>query len=200
MSFIPDHVEHPDAYANAVRARIQANARKGRGARWLAEVADRAALVERLSRASGSFLAKMAESYEEWGSLTDKQEAAVRAAFGKADARKAEARIRDYGSHHLGDVGKRQDFRLTVRSIVEIENDFGLLVITIMADEAGNIVVYKGRALGISYDEGRAWKPAKRGDAIAFKATVKDHAEREGVKQTVVARPKVLTIESGEAR
>lgn len=49
----------------------------------------------------------------------------------------------------------------------------------IMNDEAGNVIVYKGNRI------------AEKGQRVTMKATVKSHGEREGVKQTIVSRPKV---------
>jgi hypothetical protein len=36
--------------------------------------------------------------------------------------------------------------------------------------------------------------PVKKGDRVMLKATVKDHGEREGVKQTIVTRPKATLL------
>ena len=45
-----------------------------------------------------------------------------------------------------------------------------------------NIVVYFGNPVG------------EKGDKVKFKATVKEHNERDGVKQTIVQRPKFLEV------
>ena len=74
------YVENPVAYERARIARIRANARVGKAQRWMAEDATRQEVVDFLNGPGvrGEFLAKMAESLREWGSLTEKQEAAVR--------------------------------------------------------------------------------------------------------------------------
>lgn len=81
------------AYEAAIARNIRANARKGREARWFAENPEREAMVRRLSLEAydcpGSFLAKMYENYEEWGTLTAGQEAAVIKIFSQNDERKA---------------------------------------------------------------------------------------------------------------
>lgn len=82
MSFrAPAIIEHPDRYDAAVNARIKANASKGRRTRWMAADPTREGLVEWLTVTGydkGGFLQKMLDAYNEWGSLTEGQEAAVR--------------------------------------------------------------------------------------------------------------------------
>lgn len=181
------------AYDAAIQRHIRANARKGREDRWYAADPTRADLIQRLCReANGGFLGKMLDSFQEWGSLTDGQERAIRASFEKRDGKKAEARARDAGSVHVGEVGKRMDLTLTVRSIIEIEGDFYSFTLTIFADAAGNVLVYKGKSLGFFEDE-RTYCHVAGGDTVTLKATVKEHGEREGVKQTIINRPKLVS-------
>ena len=47
-------------------------------------------------------------------------------------------------------------------------------------DADGNVVVYKGSTT-----------VGEKGETVTLKATIKDHGEREGVNQTIIARPKV---------
>jgi hypothetical protein len=51
-----------------------------------------------------------------------------------------------------------------------------------MEDADQNVFIYKGTsgALTDCYEN----------DAVSLMATVKDHSEREGVKQTIIQRPK----------
>lgn len=88
-------------------------------------------------------------------------------------------------SFHIGSVGERMTFKGIVKSIISFDRpkfhyyDSGVGHITRVIVN-GSTVVYFG-ALG------------EEGQEIEFKATVKEHGEFKGVKQTVVARPKLLT-------
>lgn len=86
-------------------------------------------------------------------------------------------------SQHVGTVGERRDWELIVRHVLRFETDFGWMYIHLMVDNAGNVVVGKFSKALAGADEGKR---------IRIKATVKSHGEREGVKQTVVNRPKLL--------
>lgn len=57
------------------------------------------------------------------------------------------------------------------------------MYVHICRDEAGNTVVYKGKSI------------AAKGDTIVVKATIKAHGERDGEKQTVIARPAVIEVQ-----
>ena len=78
-------------------------------------------------------------------------------------------------SNWIGTVGERRMFVLSVRHVITMEGIYGTSYLHIMEDADGNVVIYKG---------------TKRYDGIiSVKATVKEHGEREGVKQTKIARP-----------
>lgn len=171
------------AYNAAIARNIRENSRKGKGQRWLAEVADRKELIEKMYASTNPFIDKMLNSYHEWGTLTVNQEAAVRKVFDKMIERKAEyaakTAVDAATSKHVGTVGDRQTWELTVRSVFSFETNFGMTYIHIMADKDGNVVVHKGTHQGL-----------ERGDVVKGKATIKEHGEREGVKQTIISRPK----------
>ena len=67
--------------------------------------------------------------------------------------------------------------------------------IYVLADKDGNCIVWKSANLIEMYDEDGNWIVAKEGDKVLMKATVKEHGEYKGVKQTVVNRPKISAIE-----
>jgi len=49
------------------------------------------------------------------------------------------------------------------------------------------------------YDkDSEEWTDAEVGDTIEMKATVKEHSEYNGTKQTVITRPKIAAIHKGE--
>lgn len=188
------YIENEVAYEAAKDAYIKRNATIGRRNRWLAEDPTRHALVARLKAAEETayqtgretFASKLAGSLDQWGSLTAGQEAAVRRSF-EQDAARATARAtkRDEAkaadaatSAHVGEIGKRQQFDLTIRFVVTLEGAYGTSYINICNDAAGNVIVYKGtRCLG------------EKGATVSVVATIKDHGERDGVRQTIIARP-----------
>jgi len=206
---VPDHV-NPDnefAYVNAAVARIAGNWERGNRTRWFAAHADAQRLQDWLLssgefagtyddngnykshplaiKGNGGFidlLRKLAADLDECGGLSDKQTEIVRKALANqerfAAERKAKYAAQDANSQHIGTVGKREVFTLTVTWVKYFEGAFGATYIHGLKDAAGNVVIYKGsKCLG------------QKGDSISVKATVKEHGEREGVKQTILTRP-----------
>jgi hypothetical protein len=174
-------IENPIAYNDAVEARIKANAYKTRAAKWQAATPDHVELTDAMRTHRSAFVGKMYDSLVEWGSLTPGQEAAVRRVVmedaakkaARLEARKAEAA----GSVHIGTVGERLELSLVVMFTTSFDTIYGTLHI------AGNIVIYKGnKFLG------------ERGVALKGKATIKEHGERDGAKQTIIARPALSPI------
>jgi hypothetical protein len=133
----------------------------------------------------GAFLLDMRDALVEWGSLTENQTATVAKALARTEKRIADreaARAEELaadraGSNHIGTVGERREFSLTVEKVFSFETAYGFTYINICRDSDGNVVVYKGSN---GWDKGE----------IKVKATVKEHSVREGVKQTIIARPK----------
>jgi hypothetical protein len=137
-----------------------------------------------LVRASfGEFRSKMIQSELDWGRLTKGQEQAVLRMIDKAkeriaarDAAKDEKRAT---AKHVGTVGERRDFTLTVKFTTAYETQFGVTHVHVMEDVEGNVVVYKGsKVIG------------EKGETITVKATIKEHGERDGIAQTIISRPK----------
>ena len=190
-------IEHPEAYNAAIRRNIMANARKT----WERTTPDAdiiAAYVDKKgtyliegSRANDwipelaftdNFFGSLARALDTYGKLTPAQCEAVRKCMAKDQERQAGFKaIRDARktlSKHIGTVGERIDLTLTIAHIVEIPTDYGLMLIHIMADENQNRVIYKGSK-----------RLADKGETVTLKATIKDHGERDGEKQTIIARP-----------
>jgi hypothetical protein len=85
-------------------------------------------------------------------------------------------------SHHVGTVGQRMRFDLTVNRVFKGEGHYGPYQIVNCTDSAGNVVVYKGSSdLGVEV-----------GAKLAMVATVKKLTDWQGIAQTEVARPKVV--------
>lgn len=82
-------------------------------------------------------------------------------------------------SQYVGEIGVRQEFTVTIKKVITGEGYYGTWVLTISEDADGNVITYFNR---IGYE----------GDKVTFKATIKDHKERDGQKQTVVSRAKLV--------
>ena len=70
---------------------------------------------------------------------------------------------------------------LTVMHIIVLDGIYGSNYIHICEDDQQNVVIYKGKAADF---------PLK-GETATIVATVKDHGVRDGVKQTIIQRPKL---------
>lgn len=132
----------------------------------------------------GEFLLKLRDDLTEYGGLSDAQSKVVRDALARARARlaenaakTAERKAQDAAtSGFIGVEGKRIELSFTVNKILTFEGQYGTTYIHLCKDAAGNVIVYKGsKSLG----EG-AW---------SGKATIKAHEVRDGVSQTIIARP-----------
>ena len=112
------------------------------------------------------------------------------AAKAKEDAIKAGFAAGSY----VGEPKKRMDFTLTLASEHEFDGYYGLTRVYEFADEQGNCIVWFTSSTVGCYDESGCWVYAKVGDRIEMKATVKEHKEYKGIKQTLVNRPKINKI------
>lgn len=136
----------------------------------------------------GKVLLEMREALQEWGGLTDKQTDLVRRALARAEERLAKAQQRHQErvaadratSQHVGTVGARVEMTLQCEKVFEFDSMYGMTYINICRDAHNNVVVYKGS------------NRFEEGETIRVKATIKAHDERDGVAQTLIARPKTL--------
>ena len=195
-------IENPVAYHNAVKRNIIANANKT----WYAKT-ERASEIDEALNAGrthsdyGStsgyvdgFMGSMAEAYDKYGKLSEKQCAAILKGIDAKAARKAEWADKEAALNasrtHLGEVGAKIALTLTICHIVVLDGAYGTSYIYIMEDADKNVVIYKGNSDVV------AWTPEgtvrSKGDTLTITATVKDHGVRNGVKQTVIQRPKAV--------
>ena len=107
-------------------------------------------------------------------------------------------------SEYIGEVGKRITVTLKLVNEFEFSKWFGwqeqITTIFKMEDEAGNLLVWKTTGLGLGIDrenERGDWffESVRKGDLFTCKATVKEHSEYKGEKQTVLTRVKVVSID-----
>jgi hypothetical protein len=83
-------------------------------------------------------------------------------------------------SAHFGVVGQRMDVTFTVDFVMTFEPytyGAGCSYLNVGHTDNGNVVVYKGS---------HGWE---KGETVTAKWTIKEHSERDGVLQTVLARP-----------
>ena len=187
-------IENPVAYHNAVKSYIIANAQKT----WRTKT-ERAGEIESALTAGiqhnshgdfmgyeDSFIGSMANSFYTWGKLSEKQCAAILKGIDAKAVRKAEWADKEAALNasrtHLGEVGEKITFILTCVHVVELDGMYGTTYINICEDADKNVVIYKGNAKGFP----------EKGETATITATVKDHGVRNGVKQTVIQRPKAV--------
>lgn len=192
-TFRSNPIENPGAYAAATKRIIIANARKT----WLAntprahEILD-AADAGRDYDNNGNesykegFMGSMAHALDAYGKLTPKQCEAILKGIDARAAKKAEwaseKAALDAKRAHIGSVGQKVTLELTVVHVVVLEGMYGTTYINICEDADQNVVIYKGSSNAI---------PGK-GHTVNVVATVKEHGVRDGVKQTVIQRPKLV--------
>lgn len=204
MLMVRRHTDIQDdaAWQRGKENAIRRNARQGKAQRWLAEDPTRQAVIDFVSVQNGAagFLGKMAESLLEWGSLTAGQESAVRKIMADRVAKKAEYAARDAASQHVGTIGARITLTATVQFITGFDSQYGYTTVTTLRDDVGNLYVFKGVPLAmerVHEMHGHAFfEPAKRGDVVTVKGTIKAHTVYNGAKQTQLNRPKVESITS----
>lgn len=132
--------------------------------------------------ASGHYIVRdLVRKLIAYGDLSDKQWAFLAKLLIETPAPEAV----DPVSQHVGTINERRDFVLTVAFVTGYQTQFGFTNVIGMRDEQGNLYIYKGTAMIYNAEK----KDAAKGDTLTFKATIKEHGEREGVKQTILSRP-----------
>ena len=92
-------------------------------------------------------------------------------------------------SAHFGTIGKREVFTLTLEFMRELESEWGVTYLQKFRDAAGNVAVWFGSSTLDKWDDAtQTLQTVEIGQVVTVKATVKDHNEREGVKQTILSR------------
>ena len=184
------NIEHEAAWLAGRKRNILHNARKT----WLAntprayEILDAAEAGREYNNGDVSykegFMGSMAYALDVFGKLTPKQSDAVLKGIEARAAKKAEWASQraalNANRAHIGTVGERAAMTITVVHVVVLEGTFGTTYIHICEDADQNIVIYKGSSGAIP----------GTGHTVTITATVKEHGVRDGVKQTIIQRPK----------
>ena len=92
----------------------------------------------------------------------------------------AEQAIRRESSNHFGTVGDRIEIDVTLEKVISGEGAYGTWYLSIMKTASGDAVIW-WNSLAIA-----------EGESVRIRATIKAHDERDDVKQTVIARAKVI--------
>jgi len=197
MTYTLANIENPVAYEKAIKRNIVANAQKTFSKAYAKEHQDMMDFLSMgrtyddfggMSGYKEGFVGSLAEAYDTYGKLTSGQANAVLKNIEKNKARKAEWADKQASLNasriHLGTVGEKLTVTLKVVHIIDIESNFGTIYINICEDADKNIIIYKGNAKGFP----------EKGETATIIATVKDHGVRDGVKQTVIQRPKLVSL------
>ena len=134
-------------------------------------------LIDWLRAKKGDFFESLSEQFAKRGTLSDAQVSAL-VRIREQDAERA---AKGTDSQHVGVVGDRHRLVLCVRLVRSFESVYGIIWLHVCEDADGNVVVYKGSK-----------ELAARGETVTVDATVTEHGEREGVKQTIIKRPKIV--------
>lgn len=95
------------------------------------------------------------------------------------DEKRAAARLAETVSEHVGTIGQRITLTAaTAKLLTSWEGAYGTTYLYKFTDEQGNVYIwYASRGI-------------ETHDGMTLKATIKDHNERDGIKQTVITRCK----------
>jgi hypothetical protein len=183
-------IQNEVAYGNAIKRNIINNAQKT----WRSTT-DRADEIENAlhsGRTGGvigykdGFMGSMAEAFDTYGKLTPKQCEAILKGIDALAARKAEWADKEAAQNalraHVGVVGEKLTITLTVKNIVALESSYGTSFLHFCEDDQKNTIIYKGKSNNF---------PLK-GETATVMATVKEHGCRNGSKQTIIQRPKII--------
>ena len=99
-------------------------------------------------------------------------------------------------SQYVGQVGKREDFELTVEFETSWDTHYGATYLYAFRDADQNrIVWFASRPLGTWREDEHGYQDfngARKGDQVKLRATVKDHSRHEDERQTALTRGKLI--------
>ena len=189
-------IDNPVAYEKATKARILANANKT-FCKTYEDFADIESFLAdgRIYDDEGNFkcykegfVGSLASAYATYGKLSEKQVLAVRKCIADRAVRKAEwaskQALIDATRQHIGSVGEKVTLTLILKKVINLDSAFGTIGLFIFEDADKNVVIYKGNASSV-------WELAE-GQTATLKTSIKEHGVRNGVKQTLIQRPKAV--------
>jgi len=102
---------------------------------------------------------------------------------------------KDKESTHVGTVGKREDFILTLTKMLPLEGgQYGPTYLHKFRDQDGNVVSWFSSKMYFDTpsDNGNVSEALTEGETYTLKATVKKHDDYQGIPQTLITRAKIL--------
>ena len=198
-----EHVQFEGAWVAAARAQIEGRAAAKKDREFRAANADADAILKFIARKAftwasdvdwhlagysiqkmpqRNFFDKIHASVDKWGAPTQGQADAIRRIMEQETEKKAQWAARDARSEHIGNVGDKIEVEAVVYFQTSYSTQWGVTEITGFRS-GDNIIIHKGTAPSVN-----------KGDRVILKATVKEHGERDGVKQTIVTRPKAKVV------
>jgi len=97
-------------------------------------------------------------------------------------------------SRHVGEIGGRTEWRLTVLGYRQLEGVYGTRHFYRFVDGAGNLLIWWGsRDLSRPAGDGTEICP-RLGDEVLVRATVKKHDEYNGTAQTILSRVQLQSV------
>jgi hypothetical protein len=180
-------VINESAYDNAIQNAIRANASLTRSRAWQKDEdydAVRSFMIAQFDKSvEGSFWYNIWENTMQWGAPSEKIKTIVRERMAKAAEHKAKYAALDAKSQHIGQIKDRIVIEVKINFTTTFHSDFGFVTISGMRDADGNVYIHKGTNPG--------WD---KGDTLTINASIKGHSERDGVKQTLLTRPKIIEV------
>lgn len=170
-------------------AKLDATADKRRATRQAKHQAEQARVAKELDEKLAAFKAEHAEFCRDLSGLAGEFWNGFRDSFYKRLQAPTERQIAlvkgevaklqlNATSAHIGAVGDRIEIVGTIERVITTESFYGIKHINIIRCNDGNVVLYRGNYIG------------GKDDAVHIMATVAEHTEYNGVKQTIVQRPK----------
>lgn len=191
---MPAFIENEAAYDRAIKRNIVANAQKT----FERNTPDHAAITSCISDGrkydnggyflgyADNFIGSLASAYDTYGKLSPAQCDAVRKIIIKQAERRQEWASQqaalNAARQHIGAVGDKVTLALTLKKCIAIDTVYGTSFINILEDSSRNVIIYKGNS--------QALYGVNEGDTVTLAAVVKEHGVRDGVKQTIISRPK----------
>jgi len=189
-------IDNPAAYAAATKARIISNAKITFSRTYEDhESIENFLAFGRIYDDEGNFkfykegfVGSLASAFDNYGKLSEKQVEAVRKCIIANQARKAEWASKqaalNANRQHIGVIGEKITLTLTLKKVINLDTNFGMIGLFIFEDADQNVIIYKGNSDAV-------WQLAE-GESVTLKFSVKEHGVRNGVKQTLIQRPKTI--------
>lgn len=202
------------AYADGIKRNILANARKT----WRKNNPEHIAIEEFLDNGRNgrfykeTFIGSIAKAFDSYGKLTEKQVDAVLKMIATSDERRQAwvkaVEEQKAKSVFAGEEGSKVTMRLKIEKKLTLEAtkfsyyDRSSQDMWLCRDEQGNRIVYKTKSywsFKFKQDKNTLWDMeeiyVEEGNTVDITCCIKAHTEYKGEKQTIIERPKIISLE-----